>query len=588
MVEEKSVTKSLRIKVIRPLLNEDGEIRLRQLKEKSEQGHVPSNHQFWSEIKKDYPEVVTWNELGGLLTQIQKKICFIYNKASANIYSELSRIDFKIKNIDSILSRFGYPEAMKELHDSYFALGVRQKLQGNFSGEKLKELRRATISLPVARSDIFPIPVTMQNGFKIEEINDKSYSNYGDFVMTIPFPRFEPKKEMDDESKDKIKKLKDKLKLEEDYEKKFEINNEIENIENNFLNKYKPWEKYDFQEGGSKKNIRLLLSTKERKKIDKSTQIKIKNLKEEIKKEKDAGGLKFLRDKLSNLQENLDFGTQAEIKRVVKGEYKITWVEINRGKKLGDKNKWFVHLSIKVPIRELELNKEIVGGIDIGCNSPVYCAVNNSFRRLNIQGHDVMFFNKKSIARRRTLLKGNRYKRSGHGSKNKLEPITILTEKNELFRKKIMERWVKEVVNFFVKNQAGIVQMENLESMNSRADTFFNEKLRTTWPYAKLQNMISNKLKEQGIEVREVKSKFTSQICSACGHWNNYFTGEYRRDNKFPLFKCKNCEIELSSDYNAAKNIANPNIEKRIEEIEKLINKESSGRDNKKVVKKQH
>lgn len=582
---EETVTKTLRIKIVRPLLNEEGEIELRKLKGDSKEGHIPSNHSFWKEIKEEYPEIVTWNELGGLLTQIQKKICFIYNKASANIYSELSRIDFRIKNIDSILSRFGYPEAMKELQDSYFALGVRQKLQSNFSGEKLKELRKATISLPVARSDTFPIPVTMQNGFKIEEINDNSDSNYGDFVMTIPFPRFEPKKEIDDESKDEIKKLKDKLKSEENYEKKFEISKEIEGIENNFLNKYKPWEKYDFLEGGNKKNIQLLLSTKERKKIDKSTQIKIKSIKEEIKGEKDSEKIKFLQDKLGNLQENLDFGTQAEIKRVVKGEYKITWVEINRGKKLGDKNKWFIHLTIRVPVRELELNKEIVGGIDIGCNSPVYCAVNNSFKRLNIQGHDVMFFNKKAIARRRTLLKGNRYKRHGHGSKNKLEPITILTEKNELFRKKIMERWVKEVVNFFVKNQAGTVQMENLESMNSRTDTFFNEKLRTTWPYAKLQNMIKNKLQEQGIEVKEVKSKFTSQICSACGHWNNYFTGEYRRENNFPMFECKNCEINLSSDYNAAKNISNPKIESRIEQIEKLINKEDYSK-TKKVIKK--
>lgn len=188
-------------------------------------------------------------------------------------------------------------------------------------------------------------------------------------------------------------------------------------------------------------------------------------------------------------------------------------------------------------------------------------------------GHDIIAFNNKERARRRILLKRNRFKRAGHGSKNKLEPITKLTEKNELFRKKIMERWVKEVVNFFRQNNVGIVQMEDLESLNERPDTFFNNHLRISWPYASLQNMIENKLKEFGIEVKYVKSKFTSQICSACGTWNNHFDFNYRIDNDFPLFECKKCGIKLSADYNASKNISNPEINKRIKEIEKIIEK---------------
>ena len=549
MAKPTTITKTLRLRVVRPLLNEIGEGKLSSLKDELG-GHVPSNHEFWIDIKKDFPEIVTWNELGNLLNQIQKKICSIYNKAAAEIYVELSKKDFavKAKGLDSILSKFGYPKAMKELHDAYFALGIRQKLQSNFAGEKLKELRRATISLPVARSDTFPIPVTIQNGFKIEEKKNSNVDeDYGDFIITIPFPNFENKKELD---------------------------------------KYKPWEKFDFKDTNKKKQIFLLLSTRERKKIDKSTKAKIRELKENIKTTKNEEEKNKILERIRDLQENFDFGTQAEVRRVVKGEYKITWIELNRGKRLGEKNKWYVHMTIDVPVREAKIDKTIIGGLDIGCNSPVYCAINNSFSRLNIRGHDIIFFNNKAIARRRSLLKGNKYKRSGHGAKNKLKPITILTEKNELFRKKIMERWVKEVADFFVKNQVGIVQMEDLESMNNRTDTFFNEKLRTTWPYAKLQNMITNKLKEYGLEVKEIKSKFTSQLCSACGHWNSYFDFEYRKDNKFPLFKCQNCNIELSSDYNAAKNIADPNIEQKIERIENLINKGNVKNNKKKVTKK--
>lgn len=549
MAEEKTIIKTLRLRIIRPLLNEEGENKLLELKEKLG-GHIPSNNPFWVDIKNQFQDIVTWNELGDLLRQIQKEICFIYNKAAAEVYVALSKKDFAVKSggLNSILSKFGYPEAMKKLHDAYFALGIRQKLQSNFSGEKLRELRKAVISLPVARSDTFPIPITIQNGFKIDELkNSNKYGDYGDFVISIPFPIFENKKKID---------------------------------------KYKPWEKFDFKNMSKKKYISLLLSTRERKKIDKNTKIRIQKLKEILKISKSDEEKNKIIERIRDLQENLDFGTQAEIRRVVEGKYKITWVELNRGKRMGDKNKWYIHMTIKVPIREIKINKDIIGGIDIGCNSPVYCAVNNSFKRLNILGHDIIFFNNKALARRRILLKRNKYKRAGHGSKNKLEPITILTEKNELFRKKIMERWVKEVANFFIKNQAGIVQMENLDSMNNRADTFFNERLRTTWPYAKLQNMIKNKLGEYGIEIKDVKSKYTSQICSACGHWNNYFDFEYRKENNFPLFKCKNCHIELSSDYNAAKNIADPRIEQKIKKIEKLINKEDSKSNKKKIVKK--
>lgn len=256
-----------------------------------------------------------------------------------------------------------------------------------------------------------------------------------------------------------------------------------------------------------------------------------------------------------------DEGTDAEIRRVMSGELKVSWIEINRGKKVGKKNQWFVNMVVSVPIKERVLDPNVIGGIDVGVKSPLVCAVSNSFSRLSIGSNDVMAFSKQMFARRRVMLKKNAFKRAGHGSKNKFEPITRMTEKNDRYRKKILERWAKEVANFFVKNKVSLVRMEDLSGMKDRDDQFFRQYVKGFWPYAQMQSMITNKLAEFGINVEVVSPKYTSQVCSACNERNEGFTWEYRKDNKFPRFECKKCGIkDISPDYNAARNLANPNF----------------------------
>ena len=268
-----------------------------------------------------------------------------------------------------------------------------------------------------------------------------------------------------------------------------------------------------------------------------------------------------------------DEGTDAEIRKVMEGKYQVSHIEINRGKKLGEHQRWFVNFVIEQPIYERSLDKSIVGGLDVGVKSPLVCAVNNSFARYSIDSNDVLKFSKQVFAFRRRLLSKNSLKRAGHGSKNKLEPITRMTDKNDIFRKKIIERWAKEVTNFFIRNGVGIVQIEDLSDMKNREDHFFNQYLRGFWPYYQMQNLIENKLKEYGIETKRIKARYTSQLCSnpKCRHWNNYFNFEYRKTNKFPRFKCEKCNLEISADYNAARNISTPEIEKFVAKATKGI-----------------
>jgi len=250
-----------------------------------------------------------------------------------------------------------------------------------------------------------------------------------------------------------------------------------------------------------------------------------------------------------------DEGTNAEIRRVISGEYKVSWIEVVRRTRFGKHDDWFLNIVIKYDKTEDGLDPEVVGGIDVGVSTPLVCAVNNSLDRYFVKSSDIIAFKKRAMARRRTLLRQNRFKRSGHGSKSKLEPITILTEKNERFKKSIMQRWAKEVAEFFKGERASVVQMEELSGLKEK-DNFFGSYLRMYWNYGQLQQIIENKLKEYGIKVNYVSPKDTSKKCHSCGYINEFFTFEFRQKNNFPLFKCKKCGVECNADYNAAKNIA--------------------------------
>jgi IS605 OrfB family transposase len=250
-----------------------------------------------------------------------------------------------------------------------------------------------------------------------------------------------------------------------------------------------------------------------------------------------------------------DEGTNAEIRRIITGEYKVSWIEIVRRTRFGKHYDWFVNMVISYEKSHEGLDTKVTGGIDIGVSSPLVCAVSNSLARYVVSKNDIMAFSKRAEGRRRGLLRKNRLKRSGHGSKNKLEPITVLTEKNERFKKSIMQRWAKEVAEFYKKNRTAVVYMEELSGIKNR-DDFFSKVLRMYWNYSQLQNIIENKLKEYGIEVKYISPKDTSRKCHSCGHINDHFTFEFRQKNDFPLFKCSACVIECSADYNAARNIA--------------------------------
>lgn len=230
---------------------------------------------------------------------------------------------------------------------------------------------------------------------------------------------------------------------------------------------------------------------------------------------------------------------------VVSGEYKHGSAEILR-----HKNKWFVNLSYSFTPKVKELDKNTVLGIDMGVAFPAYMAINNSKNREKIEGGELDNYRRKIEKRRNEYLAQGKYcgpGRRGHGRKTRLKPIEKLRGKIENFKNNVNHKYSKFIVDFAVKNNCGVIQMEDLTKIadGEKKSTFLGK-----WTYYDLQSKIEYKAKEKGIEVRKVDPRYTSQKCSKCGH-----TEEENRVDR-DTFLCKSCGFRAHADYNAAKNIS--------------------------------
>jgi len=533
------ITKTLSLKVLRPYMGEKIEQQLIKDKEqnKKDGGKGLLGYTYYDKLKKDNPEIVTKKEFYALMGFFQEKIALSYNKGISKLYIEKIINQNKEDSVAKLLSSIVYKEAYKEIKDSCMALGVRTKVQSNFSKTKAFDLYCAKISLPSAKRQTFPIPMYKQSNsdkdkaFLIDNLN-------GEFVITITVPQYTYKIEKNKKSG-----------------KKYYV--------------------FELADTIKKKHIKLIISTKRRMKNnswmrDEGTDSEIRRIMNgDLQKEWLEYSQNHYNDDCIIKQPKYKKLETPAIQESLRNKYKIGWLELNRGKKIGEKTQWFVNIVATFPPKKHTLDQNIVGGIDIGMTKPIVCAVSNSLKRLSINGNEVMAYNVQALSRRRSFMKRNRYSRTGHGSKNKLKISEIASQKDQQRRKKIIEKWASEVVAFFVRNNVGIVQREDLKSLKDRddreGDTDFFKFQRMYWCYARLQDQIDKKLIEAGISIKIINPKYTSQICHSCNVRNKEFTFDYRKAHNFPKFKCCNCEVTCDADYNASKNISNIDIEQLAE-----------------------
>lgn len=243
--------------------------------------------------------------------------------------------------------------------------------------------------------------------------------------------------------------------------------------------------------------------------------------------------------------------------RLTNGTYRLCDSHIRR-----KNGTWYFMVSYEMPDGEkADLIPNRVLGIDMGISKAVYMAVSDSPVSDYIDGGEIEKFRNTVEARRKKMrhqLHVASNNRRGHGRKTLMSPLEVLDTKVSDFRKLTNHRYAKYIVDFAVKNQCAIIQMEDLTGI-SKDDAFMKR-----WSYFDLQTQIKTKAKEQGIAVNVVKPGYTSQRCYNCG--------VIRKENRVSqaVYQCT-CEkrgktYRTNADLNAARNLSVLGIESVIAE----------------------
>lgn len=245
----------------------------------------------------------------------------------------------------------------------------------------------------------------------------------------------------------------------------------------------------------------------------------------------------------------------ATILNVYSGEYTFC------GSGIGiEKNKIILYLSLSIPKKSVELDENVVVGVDLGIAVPAMCAVNNNPKSMLRVGSKDEFLRvrTKIKAQRERLQKGLKSAAGGHGRKKKLSKLDTLKKYERHFVETKYHKYSKQIVDYALKNRAKYINIENLSDY--KGDKF----ILRNWSYYTLQQFITYKALKYGIIVRKINPCYTSQVCSVCGNWHP----ENRKEQA--VFNCHNEECDthdkrkykygMNADFNAARNIANSTL----------------------------
>lgn len=237
------------------------------------------------------------------------------------------------------------------------------------------------------------------------------------------------------------------------------------------------------------------------------------------------------------------------------GEYKLCNSSIQMVKREG-KIKLFLLMVVNIPQEHVELNKNIVVGVDLGVNVPAYVATNITPERKAIGDREHFLNTRMAFQRRYKSLQRLKTTAGGKGRTKKLEPLERLRKAEHNWVHTQNHLFSREVVNFAVQTHAATIHMEDLSGFGKDDDGNADEKkefVLRNWSFYELQNMIVYKAAKYGIRVEKVKPAYTSKTCSCCGQIG------FRQGVTFICENpaCKQCGEKVHADYNAARNIAN-------------------------------
>ena len=250
-----------------------------------------------------------------------------------------------------------------------------------------------------------------------------------------------------------------------------------------------------------------------------------------------------------------DNSTRTILQRCASCDYSITASKLTYNRK---KKMWFLNLGYTFESScNAILDPEKILGVDLGIHYPICASVKGDLKRFTIDGGEIEEFRRRIESRKLSLLKQGKYcgdGRKGHGIKTRNKPVYDIGNKIARARDTINHKYSRALIDYAVKNNCGVIQMEKLTGITQDSNKFMKN-----WSYFDLQTKIEYKAKEFGIKVIYINPKYTSQRCSVCGNID--------RDNRptQSKFICTNCGFTENADYNASQNISIKGIDSLIE-----------------------
>jgi IS605 OrfB family transposase len=199
-------------------------------------------------------------------------------------------------------------------------------------------------------------------------------------------------------------------------------------------------------------------------------------------------------------------------------------------------------------------NEDLVLGIDLGINRPVTLARSDGEYVPQIEiGENMIQTRLQFQKRRKTLSRGLKFAKGGHGRDEKMKRLDAIRNKEHNYVETINHKITREIIEYCKKELIKTIHMEDLSFITKDATEYFLK----SWPYYQIQQMIDYKAKELGIDVRYVIAKDTSKTCHCCG-----VVQDNARDKEdVSKYTCQTIDCNMfgkvqDADINAAKNIS--------------------------------
>ncbi len=152
-----------------------------------------------------------------------------------------------------------------------------------------------------------------------------------------------------------------------------------------------------------------------------------------------------------------------------------------------------------------------VMGVDIGLKVPAVAVTDSGKTKFCGNGRMNKYQKRKHRAKRKAL-----------GKAKKQKAIHKLNNKEQRWMRDQDHKISRQIVNFAIKQNVGVIRMEKLQNIRQTARTSRkNEKNLHTWSFFRLASYIEYKAKMAGMDVEYVNPAYTSQICPACGQKNH-------------------------------------------------------------------